>query len=94
MYIAKNYLREKGIYVQDRKIMETVNKANSENTKRVPNAGFMLGQRRRRWPNIKPALGQRLVFKHATLSLTQHQNNRTVYLHFFHIMGWKSWRDS
>ena len=26
-----------------------------------PNAGFMLGQRRRRWPNMKPALGQRLV---------------------------------
>ena len=22
----------------------------------------MLGQRRRRWPNIKPALGERLVF--------------------------------
>ena len=26
------------------------------------NAGFMLGQRRRRWPNIKPALDERLVF--------------------------------
>ena len=26
-----------------------------------PNAGFMLGQRRRRWPNMKPALGERPV---------------------------------
>ena len=25
------------------------------------NAGLMLGQRRRRWPNIKPALAERLV---------------------------------
>ena len=29
---------------------------------RWPNAGLMLGQRRRRWHNIKPALGQRLLF--------------------------------
>ena len=28
----------------------------------VPNTGLMLGQRRRRWANISPALGQRLVF--------------------------------
>ena len=27
------------------------------NTRRSPNAGLMLGQRHRRWPNIKPALG-------------------------------------
>ena len=27
----------------------------------LPNAGLMLGQRRRRWANINPALGQRLV---------------------------------
>ena len=32
------------------------------NTKRWPNAGSMLVQRRRRWTNIEPALGQRLVF--------------------------------
>ena len=33
-------------------------------TRRWRNAGLMLGQRlrRRRWPNIKPALRQRLVF--------------------------------
>ena len=30
-------------------------------TRRSPNAGLMLGHRRRRWPNINPALGQRLV---------------------------------
>ena len=27
-----------------------------------PNASLMLGQRLRRWPNIKPASGQRRVF--------------------------------
>ena len=27
-----------------------------------PNAGLMLAQRRRRWANISPALGQRVVF--------------------------------
>ena len=26
------------------------------------NAGLMLGHRLRRWPSIKPALGERLVF--------------------------------
>ena len=31
------------------------------NTRRGPNAGLMLGQRRRRWANINPALGPRLV---------------------------------
>ena len=32
------------------------------NTRRWPNAGLILCQRRRRWANIKPALGQRLLF--------------------------------
>ena len=31
-------------------------------TRRSPNAGTMLGQRRRRWTSIVPALGERLVF--------------------------------
>ena len=31
-------------------------------TTRWPNAGLMLVQRRRRWANIRPALGQRVVF--------------------------------
>ena len=31
------------------------------NTKRWPNVGLMMGQRRRRWTNIKPILGQCLV---------------------------------
>ena len=30
--------------------------------RRSPNAGLMMGQRRRRWANINPALGKRLVF--------------------------------
>ena len=30
-----------------------------------PNAGVMLGQRRRRWPNINPTLGEHLeIFKY------------------------------
>ena len=29
---------------------------------RWPSAGLIVGQRRRRWSNIKPALGERLVF--------------------------------
>ena len=32
------------------------------NTRRSANVGLMLGQRRRRWPNIKPTLAERLVF--------------------------------
>ena len=32
------------------------------NTRLWTSAGFMLGQRRRRWARIEPALGQRLVF--------------------------------
>ena len=32
------------------------------NPGRKPNAGLMLGQRRRRWPNIIPALVDGLVF--------------------------------
>ena len=32
------------------------------NTRRWNNDGLMLGQRRRRWPNIKSSLVQRLVF--------------------------------
>ena len=34
----------------------------TENTRRWPNAGLILGQRRRRWLSIKSALGQCLVF--------------------------------
>ena len=30
--------------------------------RRWPNVGLLLGQRRRRWANSKPTLGQRLMF--------------------------------
>ena len=33
-----------------------------------PNAGLMLGQRLRRWPNINPAFGQSLVIYVQTLT--------------------------
>ena len=29
------------------------------NTKRLPSVGLMLGRRRKRWPTIKPTLGER-----------------------------------
>ena len=32
------------------------------NTRSSPSAGLMLGQRRRRWSNLNPALGERLLF--------------------------------
>ena len=32
-----------------------------ENTRRLPTVGLMLGQRLRRWPNIKYTSGKRLV---------------------------------
>ena len=32
------------------------------NTRRWPKVGLLLGQRRRRWANIPPTLGQRLMF--------------------------------
>ena len=35
---------------------------NLSRSETLPNAGLMLGQRRRRWPGIKPALGEHLVF--------------------------------
>ena len=41
-------------------------------TKRTPNADLMLGQRRRRWPNIESALGQGVVFagsRHTTVTI-------------------------
>ena len=37
------------------------------------NAGLMLDHRRRRWPNIKPALGQRLVFAYVAFICTGHE---------------------
>ena len=35
---------------------------NPVNMGRWPDAGLMLAHRLRRWPNINPALGERLVF--------------------------------
>ena len=32
------------------------------NGRRLANVGLLLGQRRRRWPNSKPTLAQRLMF--------------------------------
>ena len=45
----------------------------TQQTRRRPNAGSMLAHRLRRWPSIKPALVQRLVF--AGLRSTQSTQN-------------------
>ena len=45
-------------------------------TRRWPNVGLLLGQRRRRWANSKPTLGQRLMF--AGLHVTE-KNQRVHY---------------
>ena len=43
------------------------------NTRRLTNAGLMLGQRRRRWTNIKPTLGKRLVLAGCLFDLRNQQ---------------------
>ena len=40
------------------------------NTRRSPNVGLLLAHRLRRWPNINPTLGERLVFAGIFTSLT------------------------
>ena len=42
--------------------------ATQQNTRRWPNVGLMLAQRRRRWANIKPTLGERMMFVEYTIS--------------------------
>ena len=48
------------------------------NTTCSPNAGLMLAQRRRRWANIRPALGQRGVFVGLVplTKVTKHKSSR------------------
>ena len=45
------------------------------NTRRWPNAGLLLAHRLRRWANISPVLGYRVVFD-ATLNVGQHHRRR------------------
>ena len=45
-----------------------VRKQNTTDSRRWSSAAVMLGQRRRRWPNITAALGQRLVPGRSALS--------------------------
>ena len=46
------------------------------NTRRWPNDGLMLDQRRRRWANIHPTLGQRLVFAGPNVTPWNRVNSR------------------
>ena len=57
--IARNYtLQYKVFYI----VCYDEEYANPANTRRVVNAATMLGQRRRRWPNIVATLTELLVF--------------------------------
>ena len=56
------------------------------------NVGFMLGQRRRRWTNIKPTLGQYIVFsgfiwimRHLTFNIQSVKDTRAKMPFKFHI---------
>ena len=58
----------------------TQNDAHPTNTRRLSKVGLMLGQRRRRWPSIKPTLDQRLVF----VGLTVGKNY--IYIQILHVI--------
>ena len=51
------------------------------NTRRLPNAGLMLAQRLRRWPNIKPALGEYIVSVGLEHNAAMYWPNDEVILH-------------
>ena len=52
--------------------MCAVGRPTPANTKRSPISGLMLAQRRRRRANIKPTLGERLVFSGTCTFLYKH----------------------
>ena len=47
--------------------------AQTVNTKRWPTVGLMLGQRRRRWADISPTVGQ-LKMESTIIIITEHDN--------------------
>ena len=49
------------------------------NTTHSPNAGTMLCQRCRRWPNNVPALGERLLFATSLVGKAQYRVYRPAY---------------
>ena len=53
---------------------------NSANTRRCPDVGPMLGQRRRRLPSVGPTSGQRLVFAGNQLYINIGPVSRELYL--------------
>ena len=53
-----------------------------------PNAGFMLGQRLRRWPNMKPALGERLVFCRDSINAVGMCQHVIAHAYFSHCNVW------
>ena len=67
LYIFSSYNTSAGIDFSRQNVpvgsrAERVKPTFPANTKRSANVGLMLAHRLRRWPNIKPPLGQRLVF--------------------------------
>ena len=66
--------------------------ANTENISHSPNAGLMLGHRRRHWPNLTATLGQRLLFDGNILSdllifyvIKRLIESRILYLSIYYI---------
>ena len=58
------------------------------NTDRRTNVGFMLGHRRRRWPNMKPTLGPRPVSaeKEQMIKRWFPEAQFTKHLNFYHML--------
>ena len=52
---------------------------NRSDTTHTPNAGTMLCQRCRRWPNNVPALGERLLFATSLVGKAQYRVYRPAY---------------
>ena len=50
-----------GVSTMAQNLQQCDDQSEPANTRRWTNVGLMLGQRRRRWANIKPTLVQRLV---------------------------------
>ena len=67
----------------DRSVGQQWNRKRSRKHEARPTVGLMLGQRRRRWTNIKPTEGPRFVYLHNWCMVTHASDNRAG--HYDHI---------
>ena len=54
-------------------VLNSLTKPVTESTRRSANSGLMLGQRRRRWHNIKPEFGERIIIARDS-SISEYHN--------------------